>query len=164
MKEYEKKSSLGVSQMVLAGLGLVAGAWMILAPSVLNYSGITVMNAATKKAIPAELDGVIANSIVVGIVLIVLGIAALLVTNSKLIYQVQMVATLGMIVAGIYLMAAPYLFDLLKVAEYMGLDKPNTNDQLVGIVTVVVAGFIFQRKYVASVEEAAGSAPTTITA
>ena len=49
-------------------------------------------------------------------------------------------------------MAAPYLFDLLKVASYMSLDLPNTNDQLIGILAVVVAGFVFQRNYLGSVE------------
>jgi membrane protein implicated in regulation of membrane protease activity len=152
MKEYVKKSSLSSSQLVLAALGLLAGIWMLIAPSVLNYNAITVLNAATKKQVPVDLSAVTASDITAGIVLIVLGLAALLVTNTKLVYKVQMVATLGMVVAGIYLMAAPYLFDLLKVASYMSLDKPNTNDQLIGILAVVVAGFVFQRQYLASVE------------
>lgn len=150
MKEYVKKPSLSLSQMVLAALGLIAGSWMLVAPAVLNYGGITVLNATTKKQVPVDLSAVTASNITVGVVLIVLGLAALLVTNNKLIYQVQMVANLGMMVAGIYLMTAPYLFDLLKVASYMSLDKPNTNDQLIGILTVVVAGFVFQRTYLAS--------------
>jgi hypothetical protein len=150
MKEYVKKTSLSLSQIVLAVLGLIAGIWMLIAPSVLNYGGITVLNAATKKQVPVDLSAVTVSNITVGIVLIVLGLAALLITSNKLIYQLQRVANLGMIVAGIYLMAVPYLFDLLKVASYMSLDKPNTNDQLIGILAVVVAGFLFQRQYLAS--------------
>ena len=111
-----------MSQMLLAGLGVVGGIWMLVAPAVLNYSGITVLNAATKKQVPADLAAVTASDITIGIVLIVLGLAALLVTSSILVYRVQRVANLGLIVAGVYLMAVPYLFDLLKVAEYMGLD------------------------------------------
>jgi hypothetical protein len=149
MKEYVKRTSLSLSQLVLAVLGLIAGIWMLVAPSVLNYGGITVLNAATKKQVPVDLSAVTVSNITVGIVLIVLGLAALLITSNKLIYQLQRVANLGMIVAGIYLMAVPYLFDLLKVASYMSLDKPNTNDQLIGILAVVVAGFLFQRQYLA---------------
>jgi hypothetical protein len=149
MKEYVKKTSLSLSQLGLAGLGLIAGSWLIIAPSVLNYGGLTVLDAATKKQVPVDLSAVTVSNISVGIVLIGLGLAALLISRNKLIYQVQRAANLGMLVAGIYLMAVPYLFDLLKVASYMSLDKPNTNDQLLGIVTVVVAGFIFQRQYLA---------------
>jgi hypothetical protein len=157
MKEYVKRTSLSLSQLVLAVLGLVAGIWMLVAPSVLNYGGITVLNAATKKQVPVDLSAVTVSNITVGIVLIVLGLAALLITSNKLIYQLQRVANLGMIVAGIYLMAVPYLFDLLKVASYMSLDKPNTNDQLIGILAVVVAGFLFQRQYLVS--ESSASSP-----
>jgi hypothetical protein len=157
MKEYVKRTSLSLSQLVLAVLGLIAGIWMLVAPSVLNYDGITVLNAATKKQVPVDLSAVTVSNITVGIVLIVLGLAALLITSNKLIYQLQRVANLGMIVAGIYLMAVPYLFDLLKVASYMSLDKPNTNDQLIGILAVVVAGFLFQRQYLVS--ESSASSP-----
>jgi hypothetical protein len=164
MKEYVKKTSLSLSQIVLAVLGLIAGIWMLIAPSVLNYGGITVLNAATKKQVPVDLSAVTVSNITVGIVLIVLGLAALLITSNKLIYQLQRVANLGMIVAGIYLMAVPYLFDLLKVASYMSLDKPNTNDQLIGILAVVVAGFVFQRQFLASENTASSTQKEAFTA
>ncbi len=154
MKEYVEKASLSLSQLVLAALGLIAGIWLLVAPSVLSYGSITTLNAATKKQVPVDLSALTASDITAGVVLIVLGIAALLITSSKLIYRVQMLANLGMIVAGIYLMAVPYVFDLLDVASYMNLDKPNTNDQLIGIVTVIIAGFVFQRNYIASVDTA----------
>jgi hypothetical protein len=164
MKEYVKRTSLSLSQLVLAVLGLIAGIWMLVAPSVLNYGGITVLNAATKKQVPVDLSAVTVSNITVGIVLIVLGLAALLITSNKLIYQLQRVANLGMIVAGIYLMAVPYLFDLLKVASYMSLDKPNTNDQLIGILAVVVAGFVFQRQFLASENTASSTQKEAFTA
>jgi hypothetical protein len=164
MKEYVKKTSLSLSQLVLAVLGLVAGIWMLVAPSVLNYGGITVLNAATKKQVPVDLSAVTVSNITVGIVLIVLGLAALLITSNKLIYQLQRVANLGIIVAGIYLMAVPYLFDLLKVASYMSLDKPNTNDQLIGLLTVIIAGFTFQREFLPQETGTANEAQVTTSA
>ena len=163
MKEYEHKSSISPVQVVGAALGIVGGIWMVAAPSVLNYGSATIYNATTKKTVPVDLGAVTASDITVGIVLIVLGIVGLLVTNSKLIYRVQMAATVAMVGAGLYLMLAPYLFDLLKVVSYMGLDKPNTNDQLMGMLVVVVGGFIFQRQYLggSSEEEAEGQAPSS---
>jgi hypothetical protein len=152
MKAYEESTSLSLSQKVLGAFGIVGGIWMIAAPFVLNYGGITVLDAATKKQVSADLGAVTANDIVIGVLLILVGIAALLVTNSKTIYQLQKVAVIGAIVIGIYLMAAPYLFDLLKVAEYLGLDKPNTNDQLVGILSVIAGGYAYQQKFGTVVE------------
>lgn len=159
MKEYEQKSSLSLMQMILGGFGIVGGIWLIAAPFVLNYSGITVMDAATKKAVSAELGPVTVNDIVIGAVLIVIGIASLIVTNSKLIFQVQRAAAIVAVVAGIYLLASPYLFDLLKVAEYMGLDVPNTNDQLMGLATIIVGAYAYQQQYgqVVEVEEGTGT-------
>jgi hypothetical protein len=40
----------------------------------------------------------------------------------------------------------------LKVAEYLGLDKPNTNDQLMGILSVIAGGYAYQQKFGAVVE------------
>ena len=76
MKEYVKKTSISPSQLVLAALGLVAGIWMLCwHRQYLNYSGITVLNAATKKQVTVDLSAVTASDITIGIVLIVLGLA-----------------------------------------------------------------------------------------
>ena len=159
MKEYTESKSLSLSQIVLGAVGIVGGIWMIAAPFVLNYSGIKVLDAATKKQASADLGAVTASDIVVGVLLILVGIAALLVTNSKVLYQLQRVAVIGAIVIGIYLMAAPYIFDLLKIAEYLGIDKPNTNDQLMGILSVIAGGFAYQQKFGQVVEvDGAGEA------
>lgn len=164
MKEYTRHSSLSLTQIILAAFGLVGGTWLILASFVLNYSGITVLDAATKKQVPVDLQAVTTSDITAGIILIGLGLACLLVINSKLIYRIQMIATIGIIAAGLYLMVVPYLFDLLKVASYMGLDKPNTNDQLVGILAVIVAGFAFEREFLAGKKETSETLTGTVTA
>ena len=137
---------------------------MILAPFALNYNSITVLDAASKKQVPADLEAVFASDIMAGVFLIGLGLAALLLTNSQLIYRLQMVATAGITVVGLYLMAAPYLFDLMKVASYMGLDKPNTNDQLVGILAVIVSGFAFQQQFMAGGKAENKTLPEAISA
>ncbi len=164
MKEYTKRSGLSLTQIILGVFGIVGGAWMILAPFVLNYNAITVLNAATKKRVPADLGAVFTSDTTVGVALIALGLATLLVTNSKLVYRIQMIANVGIIAAGLYLMVAPYLFDLMKVASYMGLDVPNTNDQLAGILAVVVGGFFFQKRFMPSGEVESEGFPTVITA
>ena len=117
---------------------------MILASSILNYSGITILNAATKKQVPADLGAVTASDIVAGILLVGLSVAAYLLAKN---YRYLQGAYIGIIAVGIYLMAAPYIFDLLKVASYLGMDKPNTNDQLIGIVAVIVGGFALQSHF-----------------
>ena len=150
MKEYVKRSGLSVMQIIMGVFGIVGGVWMILSSFVLNYSGITILDATSKKQVPVDLGAVTASDMVAGVILIILGVAALLITRSPLIHRIQQIATVGMIVVGLYLMAAPYLYDLLKVASYMGLDKPNTNDQLVGILAVLVGGFTLQRVYLST--------------
>src|ERR1700712_3398648 len=104
MKEYSRRDSLSLTKIIPAGFGVVSGAWMNLAPFVLNYSGITVLDAATKKLVPANLTAVMTSDITVGVVLIGLGLACLLVSN-KLMYRLQLIATGGIIAAGLYLMA-----------------------------------------------------------
>src|SRR4029078_4119529 len=126
MLDYNK-TSFGTLPKVLGGLGIVAGIWMILAPFVLNYSGATVLDAKTKKPVPVDLTAVTVSDIVVGVVLLALVGFALFTANNATFAKLRLYANIGVIVAGAYLIAAPYIFDLLKVASYMGLDKPNTN-------------------------------------
>lgn len=149
MKEYEKRQDQGFSpaQLVYGGLGILGGLWLIAAPFVLNYSGIQTLNATTKKMVAVDLSAVTTSDIICGSLLIgLVGLAMYTLTN-KALYKLGMYANAAVILVGIYLVAAPYLFDLLKVASYMSLDKPNTNDQLVGILTLIIGGFAFQRTY-----------------
>lgn len=147
MQAYEKTQTQSSSrvQQILGGLGILGGLWLILAPFALNYGGIQTLNATTKKLVAVDLSAVTASDIICGVLLIALvGFTMYSLTN-KALYKLGMYANLAAIGVGIYLLAAPYLFDLLKVASYLSQDKPNTNDQLVGMLTIVIAGFAFQR-------------------
>jgi drug/metabolite transporter (DMT)-like permease len=164
MKEYETRQDQGFSraQLVLGGLGFLGGLWMIAAPFVLNYSGIQALNATTKKMVAVDLSAVTTSDIICGVLLIgLVGLAMYTLTN-KALYKLGMYANLAVILVGVYLVSAPYLFDLLKVASYLSLDKPNTNDQLVGILTVIIAGFAFQRTYLHE-EPTTGSTAQVVT-
>jgi hypothetical protein len=146
MSDY-KKTGFGPVQMVLGGLGIVGGLWMILAPFVLNYGGATIIDAKTKKPVPVDLTAVTVSDIIVGVVLIALVGFALYTASNAALAKYGFYATIGVILVGVYLIAAPYIFDVLKVASYMGLDKPNTNDQLIGILSVVLGGYALQTTY-----------------
>lgn len=160
MKAYETKST-GFSplQLALGGLGIIGGIWMVIAPFALNYGGATTLDAKTKKPVPVDLSAVTTNSIICGVLLVALVGFALLTANNTAMYRLRQIATVAVIVVGIYLMAAPYIFDLLKVAEYMALDKPNTNDQLIGILTVVLAGFSYQYAFLPTPSETTEQVP-----
>jgi uncharacterized membrane protein YbhN (UPF0104 family) len=144
MLNYDNKAGSGLLLKVLGGAGVVGGIWMIIAPFALNYSGATVFDAKAKKAVPVDLTAVTVSDIVVGVALIALVGFALLTANNAALARFRFYATIAAMVVGVYLIAAPYIFDVLKVASYMSLDKPNTNDQLIGIVTVVLSGFALQ--------------------
>ncbi|HEX2915225.1 MAG TPA: hypothetical protein VH186_30955 [Chloroflexia bacterium] len=148
MKEYKERAGLSPVQLTYGALGLVGGVWMILAPFVLNYDAITVLNTTTKKQVSAELGPVTTNDIICGVLLIALVGFALLTANNAAMSKFRLYAGIATIGVGLYLMAAPYLFDLLKVAEYLSINKPNTNDVLIGLLTVIIAGFAVQHEFV----------------
>ena len=144
MSDYVKKSGISLMQMVLGGAGIVGGIWMIIAPFALKYNEATVLDAKTKKPVPVDLTAVTVSDIVVGVGLIALVAFVLFTANYATLAKLRFYATIAVMVLGVYLIAVPYIFDLLKVASYMSLDKPNTNDQLIGILTVVLGGFALQ--------------------
>lgn len=148
MTDYAKRFGLSWWQLILGGLGIVGGIWLILAPFILNYGGATILDARTKKLVPVDLAAVTISDITCGVLLIGLLVIANQVKNTK----VRINISIEIILIGVYLIAAPYIFDLLKVASYMGLDKPNTNDQLIGIVIVVLGGFALQTNFPLSTE------------
>jgi|GEM_PF-1293392 len=150
MTGYEKRLNLSPWQLTLGGLGIVGGIWLILAPFVLNYGGTTIIDAKTKKPVAVDLSAVTTSDIICGVLLVALVGFALLTANNVAMAKLRFYAGTTVILVGVYLLAAPYLFDLLKVAEYMGLDKPNTNDQLVGILTIVLGGFAFQSTFLSN--------------
>ncbi len=157
MTDYAKRLGLSSWQLMLGGLGIIGGIWMILAPFILNYGGATILDAKTKKPVPADLTAVTISDIICGLLLIgLLGFILMTAKNAELA-RIRFYASIAVIAVGVYLIAAPYIFDLLKVAEYMGLDKPNTNDQLVGILTIVLGGFALQTTFLPNESNEAGS-------
>jgi hypothetical protein len=157
MTGYVKRMSLSPWQLILGGLGMVGGIWMILAPFILNYAGTTLLDAKTKKLVSVDLTAVTLSDIICGMLLVGLVGFTLLTANQLAMAKLRFYASVAVILVGVYLIAAPYIFDLLKVAEYMGLDKPNTNDQLVGILTIVLGGFAFQTTFLSNSNEASSS-------
>src|SRR6476660_8007635 len=125
MKEYEASEGLSTSRLVYGGLGIIGGIWLLVAPFALGYSNITVLDAATKKQVPADLGAVTISDIVLGIILLALSGFALATATNPAMAKMRQYANIAVIVAGVYLVAAPYLFDLFKAASYLALDKPN---------------------------------------
>ncbi len=147
MKANVQETGLSTTRLVYGGLGVIGGIWLILAPFVLGYNTTTVLDAKTKQQVPVDLGAVTANSIIVGVILLALVGFCLATISNPAMAKLRMYANIAVIGVGIYLLAAPYLFDLLKVASYLSLDKPNTNDQLIGLVTIIIAGFTFQKEF-----------------
>lgn len=147
MTDYAKRLGFNFWQLILGGLGLVGGIWLILAPFILNYGDVTILDAKTKKPVAVDLTAVTLSDIICGVLLIALVGFALVSVKNVALAKIRFYVGIAVILVGVYLIAAPYLFDLLKVAEYMGLDKPNTNDQLVGILTIVLGGFALQTTF-----------------
>jgi hypothetical protein len=147
MKANVQATGLSTNKLIYGGLGIIGGIWLILAPFVLGYNNMTVLDAKTKLQVPVDLGAVSANSIIIGIILLALVGFGLATASNPAMTKLRMYANVGVIVAGAYLIAAPYLFDLLKVASYLSLDKPNTNDQLIGLLTIIIAGFTFQKEF-----------------
>lgn len=147
MTSFQQSRGLSPLQTAFGGLGIIGGIWLILAPFVLNYSGAMGLDAKTKKLVPVDISAVTVSDIICGILLIGLVGFALLTANNPAMARIRLYASVVVIAVGVYLIAAPYVFDLLKLAEYLALDKPNTNDQLIGILTVVIAGFALQNEF-----------------
>ncbi|HEX2915692.1 MAG TPA: hypothetical protein VH186_33330 [Chloroflexia bacterium] len=142
-----KQGQSKLSGAVLGGAGLIGGLWMVVAPFVLNYEGITVLDAKSKKPVSAELGAVTTSDIIVGIVLIGLVGLTILTANKASLAKLRLMASVAVVGVGVYLMVAPYLFDLLKVAEYLSINKPNTNDVLIGLLTIILGGIALQREF-----------------
>ncbi|MDB5080266.1 MAG: hypothetical protein JWP00_2190 [Chloroflexi bacterium] len=147
MKEYENKSGLSTSRLVYGASGIIGGIWMLIAPFALGYNNITALDPKTKTRVPVDLGAVTTSDIIVGVLLIVLTGFALATASNPALLKLRKYANITVILTGVYLLAAPYLFDLLQVASYLSLDKPNTNDQLIGMLTILIAGFAYQKEF-----------------
>jgi len=99
------KTDFGPVQKVLGGLGLVGGVWMIVAPFALNYGGATILDAKTKKTVPVDLTAVTVSDIIVGVVLLGLVGFALVSANKLELQKYRLYANIGVIAAGVYLVA-----------------------------------------------------------
>lgn len=100
---------------VTSGIDIVAGCWLIIAPFVLLFSGTTA--AAV-------------NTIIVGIVVLVLAIARV----SGGGYRISWPSWVNF-VGGLWLIAAPFIF------RYSGVTAAVWNDVIMGIVVVIFAAW-----------------------
>ena len=148
MISYVKRSGLSPWHLILSGLGIVGGIWLILAPFVLNYANATSFDAVTKKPISVDLTVATNSDISCGVILIALVVFMLLTVNNEKLAKVRINVGIEIILLGVYLMAAPYLFEMLKVG--VRLDGPSLNDQLIGSLIILLGGFAFQNRLVAS--------------
>lgn len=140
-------SSLTDTQKIFGVLGIIGGIWLILAPFILNYGGATVYNATSKTNVAVDLSAVTISDIICGILLLVLVGFCVVTAGNPATERLRFYSSIAVIIVGIYLLAAPYLFNLLDVANYLALDKPNTNDQLIGIITIILGGFALQNTF-----------------
>ncbi len=153
MKEYEASEGLSTSRLVYGVLGIIGGIWLVVAPFALGYSNLKVLNPATKKQVPADLSAVTVSDIILGLIILALTGFALATASNPATAKLRQYANIAVIAAGLYLLAAPYLFDIFKAAEYLAVDKPNTNDQLMGLLTIIIAGFAYQKEFGRKEEE-----------
>jgi ABC-type maltose transport system permease subunit len=140
-------ASLSDTQKIFGVLGIIGGIWLILAPFILNYGGATVFNATSKTNVPVDLSAVTVSDIICGVLLLALVGFSVLTAGNPATERLRFYANVAVVIVGVYLLAAPYTFNLLDVANYLALDKPNTNDQLIGIITILLGGFALQNTF-----------------
>jgi uncharacterized membrane protein HdeD (DUF308 family) len=127
--------TFSVGNLTLSGgLGVLGGIWLIVSPFILDYNAVA--KTATTNANNATL-----MCIIVGVVAIVL--SGFLVVTEKIesMHTLRLYAGIGLIFVGVWLMAAPFLFN------YNSLGQPLINMQITGALYILAAGFIMQELY-----------------
>jgi vacuolar-type H+-ATPase subunit I/STV1 len=127
--------TFSVGNLTLSGgLGVLGGIWLIIAPFILDYSAVA--STATTNANNATL-----MSIIVGVVAIVLSIFLVATEKIQSLHTLRLYAGIGLIFVGVWLMAAPFLFN------YNSLAQPLMSMQIAGALYILVAGFVMQELY-----------------
>ena len=133
MNETMSVKPLSNVNLTLTGaLGVLGGIWLIVSPYLFDYSS-TVANAAIL-------------GIICGVVAIVLSGFAIATEKMANMQTYRFAAGIGLILLGILLVCAPYLFNYSKLRD------PLWNLQVTGGIFIVIAGFVMQELYTRSQE------------
>ncbi len=122
-----------ISFTLMGGLGILGGIWLIVSPFVFGYNDLSVGKTGGQNATTM---GIICGSIA-----ILLAGFCLLTEKMPTLQKSRFNAAIGLILLGVWLMAAPYLFN------YADLRNPLYNLQITGAIFVIVAGYVFQAIY-----------------
>ncbi|MEI6046164.1 MAG: hypothetical protein WCS37_17570 [Chloroflexota bacterium] len=139
MKNTAKLFSFSTVNLTLTGvLGALGGVWLILAPSLLNYT------------LPTKTQGDNATlmAIICGVIAIVLSLFCTVTEKQVALQKYRFIAGSLLVVLGIWLMAAPYLFNYAIVRDALW------SLQITGGLFALTAGFVMEELYTRSKEEA----------
>ena len=117
---------------MIGAFGVVGGIWLIVSPFLLGYNDTNTDSGSAN----ATTMGVIC-----GLLTILLVGFCLITEKNPEMHNYRFGATIGLILTGVCLLVAPYLFN------YASLRNPLYNLQITGAIFVIVAGYIFQELY-----------------
>jgi hypothetical protein len=136
-----KSNGLGKTQLTYGVLGIIGGLYLITAPFLFNYSGITV------KGKSVDLSFVQTSDIICGVLVVLLVGFALATATKESTLQLRKFAAYATIAIGVWLMFSPYFVDLMNnifkagFVSYIDISNPNFVDQGSGVLLVVLSGF-----------------------
>jgi hypothetical protein len=142
MKSTAKLFSFSTVNLTLTGaLGVLGGVWLIVSPFLFDYASL---GAAFK--IPG--DNATLLGIICGVIAIVLSLFCTLTEKQSNLQKYRFIAGGLLVFLGVWLMAAPYLFNYSKLRD------PLWNLQITGGLFALIAGFVMEELYTRSKEEA----------
>ena len=127
------RTSSTAIQSVAGALGVLGGIWLIISPFLLGYDNLKENVTAGQNATTM--------GIICGVISILLAGFCLVTERMPEMRNIRIGASVGLILMGVWLMSAPYLFNY---SEYR---DPLINLQITGIIFVIVAGYVFQEVY-----------------
>ncbi len=115
------------------GLGVLGGLWLIVSPYLFDYS-----NFSGAKNLKGSADNATLLGLICGIITIVISVFLIATEKNNNMLQARIYAGISLILMGVLLMAAPYLFN------YSMIRDPLWNLQLTGAFFVLIAGYTVQ--------------------
>ena len=114
-------------------LGVLGGIWLIISPFVFGYNDLSADKTSGQNATTMGIS--------CGVITILWAGFCLATKRMPALQKYRFNAAIGLILMGVWLMAAPYLFD------YAHLRNPLSNLQITGAIFILVAGYVFQELY-----------------
>ena len=127
------RSRSTTSLTITGALGVLGGIWLIVSPFVFGYNDLSTDKTGGQNATTM--------GITCGIIAILLAGFCLATERMPEMRKYRFGAAVGLILMGVWLLAAPYLFN------YADLRNPLYNLQITGSIFVIVAGYVFQAVY-----------------